>query len=597
MKKFLLAMMTIAVSMTTMAKQQGITPVSKSVGVGINLPEMVNNDVFKTAAGRNAAINAFYSDARYQRNAVKASKRAEEINPEDEILTYSLTNYIYTDVTGPIYMPFYDGASYVVKDNKVFFTPFEGLDFIEGEIIKGNNTFENADSITFTISHQEVGEDNAGTKYYIGMATLDRETYDLTRNTKKTFGAYYFPEKGEIYVPLFTLDDFVCLFAEDAATPEFGYAVANLDIMPQDHLSEYFYRGTFTAKDATDDEPTPYSGNIEAFISDNSIFVKGINSAIGMIKDSWMEFETDEEFTSAILADNQLLGFAELYTDETYTTTAKVAFTPVGALSDFSGFTSDYSSSYFLEVNNNELIIASTGMDLYGVYAMSDTKDFNGGVVWMSDLQIIINLEGGEDIAEREVTTSKEGYATFFDSQYAYSVPEGLAAQTVTGVANGKLILTTLMDGIIPANTAVILSSETEGSNTFILTPTEEAARYGGNNLLYGSDEPTWTTGPNNCYFYKLTYGAKGSNLEELFGWYWGAANGGAFQIEGHKAWLAVPMSAGARYFVNDDTNGIMAVEKASTDNDVVFDLQGRRMGTLLKKGLYIKNGKKIVNM
>jgi hypothetical protein len=228
---------------------------------------------------------------------------------------------------------------------------------------------------------------------------------------------------------------------------------------------------------------------------------------------------------------------------------------------------------------------------------MSDTKDFNGGVVWMSDLQIIINLEGGEDIAEREVTTSKEGYATFFDSQYAYSVPEGLAAQTVTGVANGKLILTTLMDGIIPANTAVILSSETEGSNTFILTPTEEAARYGGNNLLYGSDEPTWTTGPNNCYFYKLTYGAKGSNLEELFGWYWGAANGGAFQIEGHKAWLAVPMSAGARYFVNDDTNGIMAVEKASTDNDVVFDLQGRRMGTLLKKGLYIKNGKKIVNM
>lgn len=596
MKKILLAMMAIAVSMTTMAKQQGITPVSKSVGVSINLPKMVNNDTYKSATERNAAMNAFYSDARFQRNAVKASKRAEEINPEEAIPTYAMSNYVYTDVTGPMYMPFYDGASYIVKDNKVYFAPFDGLDFIEGEIIKGNNTFAEADSITFTISSQEVGEDKAGTKYYIGMATLNTQTYDLTRNTKTTFGAYYFPEKGEIYVPLFTLDDFVCLFAENATTPEFGYAIANLDIMPQDYLSEYFYTGSFTATDATSEEPTSYSGKVKAFISENSIFVKGINSPISLLKDSWMEFETGEDLTSATLSYNQLLGIAELYTDDTYTTTAQVAFTPVGALSDFSDFTSDYSSSYFLEVNNNKLIIASTGMDFHGVYAMSKTKDYNGGVIWMSDLQIIINLEGGDE-EEMEITTSKDGYATFFDSQSAYSLPQGLVAQTVSGVADGKLILTTLMDGIIPANTAVILSSETEGSNTFTLTATDEAARYAGTNLLYGSDEPTWTTGPNNCYFYKLTYGATGSNLEDLFGWYWGAANGGAFQIEGHKAWLAVPMSAGARYFVNNETDGIMAIDKVSTNNDVVFDMQGRRMGNTLTKGLYIKNGKKIVNM
>lgn len=602
MKKLLLLMMAAVVSMTTMARQLGIAPAAKATGVGINLPKLVNNGAVKSVAERNAALNAFYS-AKQQRaqNAIKASKRAEEVSEEDLIPTYSMDNYIYTNVTGAMFMPMYEGASYAIKDNKVYFTPFEGLDCIEGELIEGCDMFENADSITFTLSTQkEVGQDKAGTKYYIGLATFDMESKELKRNDKMTLGAYYFPENGEIYVPLFSLDDFVCLFAENATDPEFGYSIANLDIMPQDYLNEYMFYGRYTASDALSEDVVPerYFGKVKAFINGSSIFVKGINSSFGLIEDAWVEFETDEEFTNAIVSDEQLLGFAELYTDDTYTTTAQLALTPVGALSDLTGLTSDYTSSYFLEINEeeNKLIIASTGMDIYGVYALSQNKDFNGGVIWMSDLQISLNLVPGEEIEEMYILTSPEGYATFFDSQSDYTLPEGLTAQTVTGVANGKLTFKTLTDGIVPKNTAVLLSGDT-GNEVYTLTASDAEAAYTGTNLLHGSDEATMTTADNNCYFYKLTYGAKGSNLENLFGWYWGAANGGAFQIGAHKAWLAVPMSAGARYFINNDTDGIIAIEKTSTNNDIVFDLQGRRMNTMLKKGLYIKNGKKIVNM
>ena len=51
---------------------------------------------------------------------------------------------------------------------------------------------------------------------------------------------------------------------------------------------------------------------------------------------------------------------------------------------------------------------------------------------------------------------------------------------------------------------------------------------------------------------YKLAYGNAGSNLGDVFGWYWGAQNGGAFQIEGHKAWLVVPKQNGTRAYAID---------------------------------------------
>lgn len=201
--------------------------------------------------------------------------------------------------------------------------------------------------------------------------------------------------------------------------------------------------------------------------------------------------------------------------------------------------------------------------------------------------------------ATMAVTTSAAGYATFFDSQWAYSLPSGLQAQTVTGLSGVKLTYQTLTDGVVPKGTAVMLSSGRQQSENFTLTRTESTATFTGANLLHGSDEATTTTGDSDCYFYKLTYGSSAdSSLKDVFGWYWGASNGSPFQIEGHKAWLTIPKSAGARSFnVGGEVNGLFGIDSDDSDSDhAIYDLQGRRVSdSQARKGLYIRNGKKVI--
>ena len=195
------------------------------------------------------------------------------------------------------------------------------------------------------------------------------------------------------------------------------------------------------------------------------------------------------------------------------------------------------------------------------------------------------------------VRTSAAGYATFYDSGWAVTLPSGLQAQVVTGISNGKLRYETLTGGVVPKDVVVMLTADQKRAADYTLTRTESTATYSGTNLLKGSDEATTTTGKG--YHYKLTYGSAGSSLSNVFGWYWGAQNGGAFQIDGHKAWLVVPRSAGARSFsVDGDALGINedAMILHPTEQTDIFDLQGRRVSQPTKKGLYIKNGKKIVN-
>lgn len=193
------------------------------------------------------------------------------------------------------------------------------------------------------------------------------------------------------------------------------------------------------------------------------------------------------------------------------------------------------------------------------------------------------------------VNTSPDGFATFYDSRSAYSLPSDLQARVVSGVSDGKLNYQTLTDGVVPKDVAVILEADKKQAVEYTLTRIESSATYTSTNLLHGSDEATTTIGDG--YHYKLTYGNTGSNLSNVFGWYWGAQDGGAFQIEGHKAWLVVPKSAGVRSFTIDgEANSIIQIEEGVLNNDNYFDLQGRHIdSSLLKKGIYIKNGKKII--
>ena len=204
---------------------------------------------------------------------------------------------------------------------------------------------------------------------------------------------------------------------------------------------------------------------------------------------------------------------------------------------------------------------------------------------------------------EMKVTTSAAGYATFYDSSTSYTLPSGLTAYVVSSASGGTLSYTSIakgsQSGIVPKGVPVML--EGGSSTTYTLVSTTQSASYTGSNLLRGSDMSTTTTASGSGYlFYKLSYGHSSSAYSNVFGWYWGAANGGAFTIGGHKAWLAVKESSTrADFFAIDETDGIegLTPNLSPLGEGSRYDLSGRRITSdrQMPGGVIIINGKKVL--
>lgn len=211
--------------------------------------------------------------------------------------------------------------------------------------------------------------------------------------------------------------------------------------------------------------------------------------------------------------------------------------------------------------------------------------------------KIPLKFVQGENIepASQEIMLSQEGYATFYDSSYDYIIPTGVKAYAISAVQNDKLVKTEVTN-VIPKGVAVLLESEDKIGGYYTLDNTLTDAKYDGANLLYGNDNESITQAPGNCLYYKLAYGKQDSKYSNSLGWYWGAENGAAFRIEGHKAFLAVPAGAAARsYNMDGEASGINIatdnVQKASQ----VYNLQGIRVAAPQQKGVYIQNNKKVI--
>ncbi|MBR5936343.1 MAG: leucine-rich repeat protein [Bacteroidaceae bacterium] len=206
---------------------------------------------------------------------------------------------------------------------------------------------------------------------------------------------------------------------------------------------------------------------------------------------------------------------------------------------------------------------------------------------------------------EIEVSVNEAGYATFYYSDGAYTLPQGLSAMVVSGIADDKLVYETIAYGsesdIIPAGVPVILVSDNKKAGSFKLRLSDLSLEYMGGNLLYGSDTECLTYSYGNSYFYKLSYGPSGTDLSGVPGWYWGAPNGGAFNIEAHKAWLAVPARFGTKAAVGfsmsgDDVTEALSVKADGDDTEpVYYDLNGRNLYAPLGGTISITNGTKVI--
>ena len=203
--------------------------------------------------------------------------------------------------------------------------------------------------------------------------------------------------------------------------------------------------------------------------------------------------------------------------------------------------------------------------------------------------------------AAAAVTFAPEGYATYYNGKNDAILPAGVKARIVTADNGGTLTYATIADGdtdnnVVPAGTAIMLqtAASTE-AQTKALTLKAKSATYTGTNLLHGSDTETTTTGSGKHY--KLSYNTTGTDIC----WYWGTADGAAFETAAHKAWLVLP-NANARSFIglpggDSESTGITTTDLTDyTDSDAWYTIDGRKLsGMPTKAGLYIVNGKKIV--
>lgn len=192
-----------------------------------------------------------------------------------------------------------------------------------------------------------------------------------------------------------------------------------------------------------------------------------------------------------------------------------------------------------------------------------------------------------EAVASLPVTISITGYATLY-APVALEVPTGVTAYTVT--IDGEWAVLNKVDSVIPANTGVVLQGNPD-TYYFVITTTDNSAT----SALEGSVAAEYIT--------KDAYVLTADDTSET-GVCFGKAtknqeNGDSWLNNSHKAYLPMPAGSegisfyGFRY--GDEEDNTTAVENVEIVNEnVIYDLSGRRISEITEKGIYIVNGKKI---
>lgn len=205
--------------------------------------------------------------------------------------------------------------------------------------------------------------------------------------------------------------------------------------------------------------------------------------------------------------------------------------------------------------------------------------------------------------------TSEGYYATFSSDKVTFITSKHVIPYVVT-VANGKVDMksdmfksekTTIgsaeVDGYyIPAKTGILLYSDAENVDYYTVGNKTVDAIISADNMLEPAPKDGGVFAFNEAYkYYKLAYNDYTAKTD--LGFYWGADNGGAFYVKAGTAYLAVPVSkAGAKGFAfNGEATGIEGVNANVENAKAIYNLNGQRVASMAKPGLYIVNGKKVV--
>lgn len=195
---------------------------------------------------------------------------------------------------------------------------------------------------------------------------------------------------------------------------------------------------------------------------------------------------------------------------------------------------------------------------------------------------------------EVQSTIGEYKIGTFYANE-AMLIPEGVTAYvalenpTMEG-ETGYITLTNITDGIIPAQTGVVICGE---ADTYNFVPSTDAGTTdASNNLLKGYAgvfESQSVALPDEATNYVLTV------MEGTAGFY---RKDAGFKVYNNKAYLNVPngtpQAIRIRFVNGDGTTDIVELPTTQSETTIIYDLSGRRVQKA-EKGVYIVNGKKVI--
>ncbi len=185
------------------------------------------------------------------------------------------------------------------------------------------------------------------------------------------------------------------------------------------------------------------------------------------------------------------------------------------------------------------------------------------------------------------VTTNSDGNGNYWSTYYNASATQGFTADANTTVYKAALngtssvTLTEVTDREIPAGQAVILKSS---AASITLTPATTTADFSDNELKGG------TTVTDGYVAYTLSRGNDGNGAVGFYKF--------SGSLDDSKAHLEISSSSPARSFIGIG-DGTTAIELPALDEDEAaewYSIDGRRLnGKPARKGIYVKNGQKVV--
>lgn len=275
---------------------------------------------------------------------------------------------------------------------------------------------------------------------------------------------------------------------------------------------------------------------------------------------------------------------------------------------DVYGNTNPYTSAAELyetsgNTNQGELIGSlakgETTLTIEGNYPYVEIRS-NDGALYIKDITFVWEKVSEPTTGSFSITDA--GFATYYTNK-AFVMPENVQGGIVTKANNETSQLTVSYNyqpgTVVPAKTPIVLKGE-KGDYTVNYTTSEETAPAG--NMLYGADNVdadgmTFVEGTNVKY-YKLALGNDGK-----CGFYWGAADGAAFEYTANRAFLAIDITDASQapegFSLDGDggTTGINGVMNGNDDSQKIYTVTGVYAGKSLDKlpkGIYIVGGKKV---